>query len=293
MQHSIELLDIKKIIVNLYIIHIMAKKRKVVTKGSRPTLPINVPFCLNLNFLDKVVDILCDPKDGIFDNTQNDLKLIYDDMRTNINNPHHPNPSYPLPNVLQSSVNTSLLVDPSGNLTAGHDLPVWLNDPCTAECRILVLSQDPKRRGPQIPPITISSPFGLHYLRWRSNLTRGIIPYAFVELIEELKADKDIDICVYFTDIYKLRKTEPSDLDINNVCRYKEILCQEIRNFNPHIVVLLGNEAASAFYIMSCCCNHHPNARYKNGKWGSIVIPDAKPRTKIDKIKEIIKNAIK
>ena len=281
----------------------MAKKSKGVTKVvTKPILHIAVPFCPNPNFLDKVVDILCDPKGGIFDNAQNDLKLIYDNMRTNINNPH-PNPSYPLYNGLQSSVNTSLLVNPSGNLTAGHDLPVWLNDPCTAKCRILVLSQDPKRRGPQIPPITISSPFGLHSLRWRSNLTKGIIPYAFVELIGELKAEKDIDICTYFTDIYKLCKTNSSDLDINNICRYKEILCQEIRNFNPHIVVLLGNEAASAFYIMSCCCNHakpeiiialpHPNARYKNGKWGSIVIPDAKPRTKIDKIKEIIRNAIK
>ena len=283
----------------------MAKKSKGVTKVvSKPILTITVPFCPKPNFLDKVVDILCDPKDGIFDNAQNNLKNIYDDMRVNINKPSQPNPTYPLPNVLQGSVNTSLLVDPNGNLTAGHDLPVWLNEPCTAERRILVLSQDPKRSVPQTSPITISSPFGLHSLKWRSSLTKGIIPYAFVELIDEVKEEKGIDICAYFTDIYKLRKTEPSDLDINNVCRYKEILCQEIRNFNPHIVVLLGNEAASAFYIMSCCCNHekpkkiitlpHPNARYNktNGTWGNIKIPNAKARTKIDKIKEIIKKVI-
>lgn len=264
-------------------------------------LIINCPFCPNSSFLDKVLDILCDNRTGVFKNGQpgllNDLRDIYNKMRNDINIPQYV--IYPLPSsCMNPNINpTNLLY--GNNICAGHDLPVWLNDPDTASCRIMVLSQDPKRTGPmRLNTIDISSPFGLHSRNWRSNLTRGLIHYAMVQLIDENK-EKGIGTSVYYTDIYKLRKVQPAKKDNNNKSKYNDILCKEICLFQPTIIVTLGSDARNALNDINCPCFKslnpaivnlpHPNARYKEGKWGNLELENSEAETKIAEIKKLIK----
>lgn len=286
-------------------------------------LIINCLFCPNSSFLDKVLDILCDNRTGVFINGQpgllKDLRDIYDKMRDDINIPQYVIcPLYPL-----NSSNLNPKINPTNlsngnNICAGHDLPVWLNDPDpdtdTESCRIMVLSQDPKRTGPmRLNTIDISSPFGLHSRNWRSNLTRGLIHYAMVQLIDENK-EKGIETSVYYTDIYKLRKVEPAKTDTTNYfISYNDILCKEICLFQPTIIVTLGSDARNALNDINCPCFKslnpaivnlpHPNARYDKNKkmWGGrydknkktweggIKIKNNEAKTKIAKIKELIK----
>ena len=93
-----------------------------------PILRINRDmFCPNTQFLDQVVEILC-KSSGIFDvSTKKPVKDIYNDMRQNINNNQYF--IYPLRGILvQNGINDKLLKS-NGRYYAGHDLPVWLNDP--------------------------------------------------------------------------------------------------------------------------------------------------------------------
>lgn len=259
----------------------MAKKSKVVT---RPFLPITVPFCLPGSFLDNVVDILCDPCDGLFDNAQNDLKDIYADMRVNINKNLYK--IYPLPNILQSSVNTSLLVDQNGKLIAGHDLPVWLSNsekaPNKATHRIMIIACDPRRNkaemtsGGVIMDIGISSPFGVHSGFWRSKRGKGVIP----SVINFCILDKYEDVSVYVTDAYKLRKADgisgKSTLDKKNIDRYKIILKKEIELFKPTLIILLGNHVQAFFKGLILNGSFatlditHPSGS-ANGKWAELL----------------------
>lgn len=271
-------------------------------------LNINVPFCpYPSSFLDNVLDILCDKAGvtgGIFKNgTQSQLNAIYDQMRSDINKPQYA--IYPLnsSNLNPNIKTTNLLINGSG-ICAGHDLPVWLNDPDpdTASCRIMVLSQDPKRTGPMpVNRIYISSPFGLHSRNWRSDLRKGIIHYAMVQLIDE-NSKEGIETSVYYTDIYKLRKVEPAQTDKTNSTIYNNILCKEICLFQPTIIVTLGSYARNALNDINCPCFKslnpaivnlpHPNARYKEGKWGDLELENNEAETKIKKIKELIQKEI-
>ena len=178
-----------------------------------PNLIINQnQFCPNDQFLDLVVDILCNPK-GIFDVlAKNPIKDIYDDMRQKINCNQYC--IYPLPgSSVQNGINNSLLIS-NGRYYAGHDLPVWLNNPSIAKHKILVLSQDPRRNDKEMTgkEIGISTPFGLHSMKWRSNRSKGLVHYLF----DKLQNKYGDEVCVYYTDIYKFRKTEPAQLDIKN-----------------------------------------------------------------------------
>ncbi len=265
-------------------------------------LNINYPFCPNSTFLDKVLDILCDMAGvtGIFKNgTQSQLNDIYDKMRNDINMPQYV--IYPLPSsCLNPNINpTNLSIN--GIICAGHDLPVWLNDPDTASCRIMVLSQDPRRSDAEslYHTIGISSPFGLHSRIWRSNLTKGLIHYAMVQLINGNRK-KGIETSVYYTDIYKLRKVEPAKTDTTNSTIYNDILCKEICLFQPTIIVTLGDDAKKSLNKINCPCLKqlnpkivnlpHPNARYdkKNKTWGNLKLADNKAATKIAEIKKQI-----
>lgn len=265
-------------------------------------LNINYPFCPNSTFLDNVLDILCDNVTGVFNNGQpgllKDLRDIYDKMRNDINNPQYV--IYPLPSsCLNPNIDPTNLLN-RNNICAGHDLPVWLNDPA-APCRIMVLSQDPRRSDVESldDTIGISSPFGLHSRIWRSNLTKGFIHYAMVQLIDQNKK-KGIETSVYYTDIYKLRKVEPAKTDTLNSTSYNNILCKEICLFKPTIIVTLGDDAKKSLNKINCPCLKqlnpkivnlpHPNARYdkKNKTWGNLKLADNKAATKIAEIKKQI-----
>lgn len=255
-------------------------------------------FCPNGTFLGNVVDILCNPQ-GIFDvSAKCSVKDIYNDMSQKINCYQYC--IYPLPGrSVQNGINNTLLIS-NGRYYAGHDLPVWLNDPSKAKHRILVLSQDPRRNDKEMlgKEIGISTPFGLHSMMWRSHRSKGLVHYLFDKLINNFGDE----VCVYYTDIYKFRKTEPARLDNNNLGRYQSILCQEIEFFNPTVILLMGNEAKSALNNISCDVlkdlhphiieTPHPNARVKDGKWGRFEIEKFDAASKIDKIYSEIDNII-
>ena len=250
-------------------------------------------FCTNGTFLDSIVDILCNTN-GIFTvSAKRDIRDIYTRMHRDLNK--HQYVIYPLPgNIIYNKLDPTLLKDPTThNFYAGHDLPVWLNDPSIAKHKILVLSQDPRRNAQEMrgKQIGISTPFGLHSITWRSHRSKGLVHYLCDKLINKFGDE----VCVYYTDIYKFRKTEPAKLDINNLGRYQSVLCQEIKLFKPTIVLLMGSKAKGAFNNISCDVllkdlhphiieTPHPNARVIDNKWGRFEMEKFDVESKIDKI---------
>jgi len=188
--------------------------------------------------------------------------------------------------VLQSSVNTSLLVANNGKLIAGHDLPVWLSNsekaPNKATHRIMIIACDPRRNKAEmtwlggIMDIAISSPFGEHSGYWRSLQVKGVIP----SVINFCILDKYEDVSVYVTDAYKLRKADgisgKSVLDKNNTVLYKIILQKEIDLFDPTLIILLGNDVQAFFKGLSVSGSiptleiPHPSGS-ANGKWAELL----------------------
>ena len=103
--------------------------------------------------------------------------------------------------------------------------------------------------GCQIPSIGLSTPFGLHSLSWRSDVRTGIIHYAVCEALEHFKKEKK-KACVYYTDMFKLRKAGKQDettIDKQNIESYIKILQKEIELFEPTKIILLGKEVAEMF----------------------------------------------
>lgn len=198
-----------------------------------------------------------------------------------------------------------MLITKDGNLYAGHDLPVWLNDPYKAKYKVLVLSQDPRRNKDEMQnvEIGISTPFGLHSAKWRSNRNKGLVHWLFKELIEEY----DEELSVYYTDLYKLRgvdvrNVQKSKLDSPNLGYYKCILKKEIELFDPNIIFLMGKKAQQSFNtikddiaIKNVVPVPHPNARAQKGKckWGEYEIPDFTFKSKLDIYKTAIKEHLK
>ena len=234
-------------------------------------------FCPNRNFRCKVIDILCSDKGLFFPSAAHKICDIYNDMESNVNKYLATAPKVRIYPLNQEDLNCIINRDKlgCGTLSCGHDLPVWINDPEKAKYRIMVLSQDPRRNKKEMGSmeIGISSPFGLHSRYWRSNKRTGMIHQMAQCVIDKYGED----VCFYYTDILKLRKTDSKEMDNKNMNTYKDILAKEIKLFNPTIVLLLGKEAKKAYYSMTCLCKvqtielPHPNARIINGTWGNYT----------------------
>jgi hypothetical protein len=246
-----------------------------------PILNINSNmFCPNGTFMNSVVDILCN-RNGIFQASAKSLvEFFYDDMRQKINCIQYR--LYPLPgNLVQNGINPSLLTS-NGHYYAGHDLPVWLNDPTQAKVkhRLLIVSQDPRRNvdemnNNKIEEIGISTPFGLHSMEWRSVKSQGLIHWVVVKLFNESGFGNSLS--VYYTDVYKFRgvddksKKIKSSLDKKNSQIYYEIFKKEKDLFDPTIVLLMGDKAEEAYY--SVCPRSSKDVKVPhqaptaNGKW--------------------------
>ena len=181
-------------------------------------------FCPKGKFLDQVVDILCN-HNGIFQaSTKSLVEFFYDDMRQKINNNQYL--IYPLPGCsVQNKIDDSLLKS-NGHYYAGHDLPVWLNDPSKTRHRLLVVSQDPRRNVDEMKnkEIGISTPFGLHSMVWRSKKSQGLIHWVVDKLLNRPEFMNSLS--VYYTDVYKFRGVDDksnkgSTIDTNNYQIYK------------------------------------------------------------------------
>lgn len=214
-------------------------------------------FCPNKCFRGKVIELLYDV---LFDTKQTTLEEVYKRMTTNLNKESSKSVTlYPIATDVRIDLDRTTL-SRNGKLYAGHDLPVWLGNPCKADVRLMIISQDPRRSEKEMERakkekadasavVTLSTPFGLHDLKWRSNKCNGIIHYAVCEALEHYKKEKK-KACVYYTDMFKLRKAGKQDettIDKQNIESYIKILQKEIELFEPTKIILLGKEVAEMF----------------------------------------------
>lgn len=257
-------------------------------------------FCTNGTFLDGIVDILCNI-DGIFKVlAKRDIRDIYSKMHRDLNK--HQYVIYPLPgNIVNNRLNPTLLEDPTTHkYYAGHDLPVWLNDPKKAEHRILIISQDPRRNKNEMldknignkKEIGISTPFGLHSEKWRSAKSRGLIHWVAEELIKEYKDT----VSIYYTDVYKFRGADGKQLGLESVLDernykpfYEDVIKREIDIFDPTVILLMGGKAQEAYYKVfpktdKVIETDHPSPQ--NRRW------NAKSDDKINYINILLKNKL-
>lgn len=258
-------------------------------------------FCAGNCFKSGVLDILYN---HIFDRKAN-LKAIYEGMTKQINEDRNKYIKlFPLDaDFLKNSLCKQNLLQ-SGVVYAGHDLPVWQNDPKKAKKRIMVISQDPRRSKDEMcqnsmklsPVISISTPFGLHSKKWRNHKSKGLVHYLFDDLKKEYKNNPE-ELSIYCTDIYKLRGVEPASIDYSNEKVYHEILKSEIINFNPDVILLLGRAAHNAWNKINndgpepiVLCFPHPNARLES--WRKTDPKVERPFSSDKKRKVILKKLV-
>lgn len=281
----------------------------------------NNEFCAGQKFKDQIIDILYK---HLFD-PGTDLETIYDEMTVKIKDPDKKIIKlYPLDgNRISNELNKQLL-QRNGFVYAGHDLPVWRNDPIQAKIKIMVITQDPRRSAVEMTAngmdttsdwISISTPFGLHSLTYRSHKNKGLVHYLFNDLQVELKNYKynPEDLSIYYTDIYKFRgvapaknSNEPKDVKDNlNIKIYIDVLKCEIETYKPNIILLMGNDAQNAWDKISNDLNTdiqtlrtpHPSPT-ANGKWKeeypqkNSFTADVKRNLILKKLKEDLKDMI-
>ncbi len=286
----------------------------------------NNEFCAGQNFKDSILGILCS---YLFEpQAKSKLENIYDEMARDINEKGDKKiiKLYPLDGkrIRNGLKNPSL--QRNGFIYAGHDLPVWRNNPDQAKIKIMVITQDPRRSAvemtapknnmkPTADWISISTPFGLHSLTYRSHKNQGLVHYLFNDLQEELKNYNynPKDLSIYYTDIYKFRgvapaknSNEPKDVKDNlNIKIYIDVLKCEIETYKPNIILLMGNDAQKAWDKISNDFNTNiptlrtphpsPNA---HGKWKeeypqkNSFTADVKRNLILKKLKEDLKDMI-
>ena len=266
----------------------------------------NPRFCPNKKFQKDVIDILCN---SLFvSSTVSLIEDVYRKMNGKIND-IDASLLYPMEaGTLKSGIDIQNICQ-NGNIYAGHDLPVWLGDPCGADIKIMVISQDPRRNDSEMHTagitsnsggIALSTPFGLHSIKWRSDKNKGLVHYIFTEMIQDYtKFGKSLS--VYYTDMYKLRwvdslsnsKNTPN-FDIANKDLYLQILMKEINLFNPSMVLLLGKEAYNIFASLQTdkCYKEvpHPSSRVRLKTWQKYFpeITSCKTEEKKQCIKDMI-----
>ena len=229
-------------------------------------------FCAGDDFKKRIIDVLY----KYFFKQKAGLETIYDEMKKEIN--ADSNLKIKLYPVGGESLNKLALqhIQTNNSIYAGHDLPVWLNDPQSSDIRIMVISQDPRRNEKEMKEnnmptsnvISISTPFGLHFKNWRSHKSKGLVHYLFDDM-KNMFCNKKLGI--YYTDIYKFRGVDSEDLDTSNLNVYINVLSCEIQLFKPDVILLMGKEAQDAWKTINPAINDtsktkfietpHPNAR--------------------------------
>ena len=144
----------------------------------------------------------------------------------------------------------------------GHDLPVWLSISNPLKCfkKIMIVSEDPKREDGNPGTLSLSTPFGVHcatyrqYMRNRDELS--------LRLIEHLLALYGM---VYITDARKMYAGERGKYVKEAVKRkdgylrmcFDHLLEGEIYEFQPDLIVTLGNEVVDVGYTSSVLSKAH------------------------------------
>lgn len=143
----------------------------------------------------------------------------------------------------------------------GHDLPVWLvrkdivNPP-----RVMILSQDPLRKGHGMGKLTISSPWALHSSLYRRKINNDLV----FKVIEIMLAR---GVALYLTDYKKIFLPSPQCTQCCKGCignrsgntptprrvysefsnAYAELVGEECGLFQPDLIVAFGCKAAAMF----------------------------------------------
>lgn len=143
----------------------------------------------------------------------------------------------------------------------GHDLPVWLfrrdigNPP-----RVMILSQDPLRKGHGRGNLTISSPWALHSPLYRKK-TKNDLVFNVIEILLER------GVALYLTDYKKIFLPSQQCTQCCKGCIgkrsgntptprrvylafskiYAELVREECRLFHPDLIVAFGCKAAAMF----------------------------------------------
>ena len=165
----------------------------------------------------------------------------------------------------------------------GHDLPVWLNisNPIRGFKKIMIISEDPKREDGDSGALSLSTPFGVHcatyrqYMRKRDELS--------LRLIEHLLALYGM---VYITDSRKLYAGDKGKY-VKEAVKLKDgylrkcfdhLLEREICEFQPDIILTLGNEVVNVRYTSSILSKAHlPKDGYEvqcipeNGRYINLI----------------------
>lgn len=153
-------------------------------------------------------------------------------------------------------VNSSGLTTQS-HIYAGHDLPMWINDPDSSDCKVMIVGRDSGRLSRDMyemitktiltrDQLTIYSPFGMHSRYHRRKTLE--IPTIVTEMIKcAERCGKKMS--VYITDFYKFRKTSASNIDKINTNVYNSIFMDEITAFKPDAILLLGKDVMKAVGI--------------------------------------------
>ena len=149
----------------------------------------------------------------------------------------------------------------TGKVYHGHDIPIWINDPIRSDYRLMIVSDSPRRsdnemydKSKTVSQLSISSPFGTHSTYWRRG-RNGIVPQVVQAIIEKAKINCNLELSVYITDAYKLCNSN-GYVSLNRNRVYIDILCKEIKLYNPNYIIALGNRANNLLYqtLKRCVC---------------------------------------
>lgn len=172
----------------------------------------------------------------------------------------------------------------------GHDAPVWLeedNNDSEDVIKIMIVSQDPLRDRGAIGKILFSSPFGVHCRDYRTQ-PRECLMKIIGGVWKTAKANNK-KVIFYLTDFNKFFliniKSSIKTLKRNHqiiVNSFKPTLDEEVRLFDPKLIVTLGNIASGALlgkkgYIRSSNKNNtngdffNPASTLKFGKYEVLI----------------------
>ena len=198
----------------------------------------------------------------------------------------------------------------------GHDLPVWLvrkgqeNPP-----RVMILSQDPLRKGLGRGKLTISSPWALHSPEYRQKISHDLV----FKVFEALLAD---GVEIYLTDYKKIFLPRPSHTQCCKACIgklsanvptprrvssgfdevYQKLVKEECSLFQPELIVAFGSQAQTLFRKMenlseSQSVQHleriHPGRwRFLSRERSDAYLRNDNVQTKLDYYVKIIKSEL-
>lgn len=146
----------------------------------------------------------------------------------------------------------------------GHDMPVWMHGPKPQkDRRIMIVSQDPLRKGHHVGKLLLSTPFGYHSAAYRGNgfmmklalcLMEGGCTLYFTDYRKIYSGPKEkikpeakchckgcsyIKECIAKFDEYSKRKDA---INQKFAPMYHDCLLQEVKLFKPTAVLLLGRD---------------------------------------------------